>query len=165
MPGYWYIEGADGRHYCYAKEPTFVCPMGEPVEYDRPEGSEDSEPTARLTVEAIVPAASQLGMDPLRLAKLIRSAHHRAGAGRARVDGRLTDMCAACGHKLQRQGFRYWIEAKPLTTDSRTRIAQRLGFSEYQQVEGSWYATTKRDAQTWARGRVRALPPSAAPPR
>ena len=165
MVGYWYIEGADGRRYCYAKEPTFVCPMGEPVEYDRVEDSEDREPTARLTVPAITPAAERLAMDPLLLAKLIRSAHQRHGAGRARVDGRLTDTCAACGHKMVRHGFRYWIEAKPRTADPRTRIAQRLGFSEYQQVEGSWYARTKRDAQTWARGRVRALPPSAAAPR
>ena len=88
MPGYWYIEGADGRHYCYAKEPTFVCPMGEPVEYDRVEDSEDREPTARLTVPAIMPAAEQLAMDALLLAKMIRSAHRRHGAGRARVDGR-----------------------------------------------------------------------------
>ena len=44
MPGYWYIEGADGRHYCYAKEPTFVCPMGEPVVFDRPEGSGTASP-------------------------------------------------------------------------------------------------------------------------
>jgi hypothetical protein len=94
-------------------------------------------------------------MDPMRLAKLIRSAHHCSGAGRARIDGRLTDTCSACGHKLTRKGFRYWIEAKPHVPNARARIAQRLGYGEYEQVEGSWYAETKRDAQTWAQGRAK----------
>lgn len=154
MAGYWYIEGADGRHYCYAKEPTYLCPMAEPVLFDRAEDCEGSEPVPRLTVPAITPAAQQLAIDPLLLAKLIRSAHHRIGAGRARVDGRLTDTCAACGHKLTRKGFRYWIEAKPPRSHPRAQIAQRLGFSEYEHVEGSWYAKTKRDARAWARGRA-----------
>jgi hypothetical protein len=154
MSGYWYIGGADGRRYCFAKEPTFVCPMSEPVVFDRPEDGADREPVPRLTVPAITPAAEQLAMSPLLLANLIRSAHNRPGAGRARVDGRLTETCAACGHKLIRKGFRYWIEAKPAAASSRTRIARRLGFSEYEQVEGSWYAKTKRDARTWARGRA-----------
>ena len=155
MPGYWYIEGADGRRYCYAKDPTYLCPMGDPVVYERSEDSEDSEPVPRLTLDVMVPAAERLGMDQMLLAKVIGSAHLRAGAGRARIDGRLTDICATCGHKLIRKGFRYWIEAKPRTADSQTRIAQRLGFSDYRQVEGSWYANTKRDAQTWAQGRAR----------
>jgi hypothetical protein len=58
MAGYWYIEGADGRHYCYAKDPTYVCPMGEPVVFERNEGAEDVGPTARLMVKEIVPRPS-----------------------------------------------------------------------------------------------------------
>jgi hypothetical protein len=154
MAGYWYFKGTDGRRYCYAKDPTYVCPMSEPLIYTRREDSDSTELDPCLAIAEMTPAAQELGMNPIRLAELIASSHRQAGASRARVDGRLMDICATCGHRMIRKGYRHWIEETPRTADSQTRIAQRLGFSDYRQVEGSWYSKTKRDARSWAHSRA-----------
>lgn len=152
---YWYIDGKDGRHYCYAKEPTFLCPMGEPTEYvvPAPEGSETegAHVLKDATKAAVTAAAEQLGMDPVLLGMIVKRGHsHRHG--RRRVDGRLTDQCVACGARMERKGFRVWIEALPTEEDAQSRIADRLGFSGYRPVPGSsFYLDTKKEAAQWAR--------------
>lgn len=138
MRGYWYIEGDDGRHYCYSKEPTYECPVG----------------GMRSLGDILELAAGEVGIDPKFM---LRRLQH--SAGRARVEGRLTDVCLGCGHKLDRLGFRYWIEGEPTEDEdtSSSRIAARLGLGDgFVTVEGPWYAKTKKDAQAWARQRVAA---------
>lgn len=164
MHSYFYYEGTDGRHYCYAKTPTFTCPMAEPVEV-RPtvieprEGERDITHEHHLTAEhaeAITAAAAALGMDALKLGMALRSHHQRRGAQRERVNGKLTDTCAACGHRMEREGFRVWVEELPLGEDAQSRIADRLGFSSWRTVPGSSrYLDTKKEAQGWARDESR----------
>jgi hypothetical protein len=133
LGGYWYRPGRDGRRYCYAKETSWRCPVG----------------SAERLGDVLELAAQEVGIDPAYLLARLRHS-----ASRARVDGKLGDTCAACGHRLERLGFRYWIEAK--SDDGIAELERRFGGDGFRQVEGSWYAQTKRDAQAWAAQRARA---------
>lgn len=150
---YFYVEGVDGRHYCYAKTPTFTCPMAEPVEYVPNANGEGGEHRLKSgLVETFDEAASALSMGPVLLGKVLKTAHQRKGTERLRVDDRLTDLCAVCGHRMERLGFRVWIEHLPTEEDTQSRIANRLGFSGWRTVDGSHrYMDTKKEAQQWAR--------------
>lgn len=133
MTGYWYIEGPDGRRYCWRKEPSYRCPIASATRLD----------------DALETAALRVGIDSAWLLRKI--AGH--APSRRRIEGKLTDICDVCGHRLVRLGFRYWIEAQG-GESTNARLAAILGGDGYSQVEGPWYAKTKRDAQAWAHGRV-----------
>jgi hypothetical protein len=111
--------------------------------------------TRTIPTTAVEAAAAALGADAVQLGKLIRSAHHRFGAGRLRVDGKLTDRCGACGARMERLGFRCWVDAPHEATDSRTRIADRLGFEPPRDHVRTFYVDTKREAAAWARDEQR----------
>jgi hypothetical protein len=145
MGGYWYVPGNDGRRYCYAKEPTFVCPVGNV----KLEGPDDPEPGHYVVTETVEQAAMLLGVEPRFLTGKLRHS-----AERSRVDGRLTDACASCGHKLERLGYRIWVEAKAPKDGAASRINRRLGGDGFVTVEGSWYRGTKKEAQEWAHMRA-----------
>jgi hypothetical protein len=85
-----------------------------------------------------------------------RLRHH---AQRARIDGRLSEQCAACGGRLKRLGFRYWIEGPPPKTQSAeqrtaSELRLRLQGTNFVTLEGPWYAQTKAGAAQWARMRA-----------
>lgn len=150
---YYYQPGPDGRHYCYDSTPTFRCPMSNLLPADE---------RVYVVPRAVNDAADALGVDGDKLTRLLVKAHRSISGGRERVDGKLTNYCAICGHKMERLGFRYWIEAKPgasASSEQRTSaaISQRLGGSGFVQVDGSWYQPTKRAAQDWAQARVAAV--------
>lgn len=136
MGGYWYVEGADGHHFCWSKVPTFECPNADGL--DAPDGIEPVD-----------------GIDGRHLSDLIKYAHRRYSAGRARVDGRLTNQCSVCGVAMTRLGFRAW-ETKPRNEeDSRSRVAERLGFDNHDPVGETKWCRTKKQAEEWARSRAR----------
>jgi hypothetical protein len=146
---YFYFEGADGRRYCYAGEPSFRCPIGA-IERDP-----IAEDAGFILTPAIENAAAELDLDPQFLAERLKHS-----AGRARVGGKLVEKCITCGTKLERLGYRYWIMAKVSDEGAReanARIADRLGFNAdgFVTVEGSWYAETRKAAKAWALGRKR----------
>lgn len=143
---YRYYEGTDGRRYCWSLVPSFRCPVG---------AVEHSTIGAYVLTPAIEQAAQALDVDPQYLARSVKHS-----AERARVGGKLTEDCNACGHRLERLGFAYWIAAKQTPGDSSVSIAIRLGVhgrSGFVMVEGGWYAKTKNDAKAWAWGRVKLL--------
>lgn len=140
LGGYWYIEGADGRHYCYAKEPSFVCPIG----------------SADRLGDLFDTACEEAGISKEWMLRRLRHNGYRA-----RVNDRLTDRCESCGHKLDRLGFRCWIE-EPYTRedlrDSSVRVTVQLnktlsGNTPFKTVK-SFHLDTKREAQRWAREEV-----------
>jgi hypothetical protein len=146
MPGdYFYFRGADGRRYCWNKEPTYTCPIG----------------AAERLGDILEMAAEEVGVKADWLLARIRHSPWRA-----RVDGRLTENCETCGHRMRREGFRYWIEAEPsknATEDQRlaASIHHRLTGDGFVQVSGPWYASTRKGARAWARTRSRELAPRA----
>lgn len=132
--GYWYIEGGDDRHFCYAKTPSFVCRHA------------DGDDLGRLAGLA----AEERGIT--RLAEIVRNAHRRSVSSiRARdAAGKLTDDCAVCGAKLKRLGFAVWEERPAGEETSQHRIAQRLGFGSHVRVGETKYRRTKKAASDWA---------------
>lgn len=138
---YRYLEGADGRRYCFAAEPSFECPVG-----------------AAENIDGLDEFAAAIGVAPEWLLRRIRH-----NGGRHRDDGgKLADTCDACGHKLKRLGFACWVEALPATdaTDdqlSTSRMRKRLGGEGFVRVEGQWYQRTRKDAADWARTRTKAV--------
>ena len=95
------MPGTDGRHYNWAKHPTFECPNADAVTYTPPE-RDGEEGTWTLHRDEISVAAGAIGADAILLAKLLRQRHHTSAAGRLRVDGVLTNRCAVCGAKMTR---------------------------------------------------------------
>lgn len=135
-----YFAGKAGARYCYAAHPTYRCPLAEP------------------DVDELAPVAPSLGADPERFAKLLQAAHRRGGELRARVDGKLTEDCSVCGHRLERLGFRAWIDA-PIPPARQTEAQRRnaafartFGGDPVQRetLRATWHAT-KREAIAWAR--------------
>ena len=148
-PSYWYLPGTDGRHYSWAKHPTFECPNADAVTYT-PAEQEGDEGTWTLDRSEIAVAAAAIDADPILLAKLLRQRHHTSAAGRLRVDGVLTQRCAVCGAKMKRKGFRAWIDA-PSDDAAAQRVSSRLGFAPPRTtIRTTWHATRK-DAAAWAR--------------
>lgn len=145
---YVYYEGADGRRYCWESEPTFRCPVGA-IERDP-----IAEDFGYVLTAPIIAAADKLAIDPQFLAGKLKHSPERT-----RVDGRLTDDCNSCGHRMERLGYRYWImakEAESAASEANRRVADRLGFNAdgFVIVDGSWYAKTRKDAKAWAWNRV-----------
>jgi hypothetical protein len=129
---YWYYEGPDDRHFCWAKAPTFVCENAEGLR------EEDAE---RIAVE--------LGIT--KIDEIIANAHRRAAVSlRERVDGKLTDSCRVCGAKLTRKGFAAWEERPADPTSSKARIGARLGLHSHERVGTTRYFRTKAKAKAWA---------------
>lgn len=149
---YRYWNGPGGTRYCFNVEPTFVCPNVEPV---RPTNLRDEQGWTSPP-ENVRQAANLLGMQPVKLGRMIRKAHHSFTHTRERVEGKLTDRCACCGTKMDRLGFRVWVE-RPKTEDELTaqdrtssHVAERLGFSGERTVTvRSAYTDTKREAKQW----------------
>lgn len=152
--GYWAYPEVDGVRFCYAKAPTYRCPIAEAL--GRPVGAALAEGAApRLP---LAEAADVLGIDPTRLGAMLRTAHSRSHEVRARVDGKPTDRCAVCGHRLDRLGFRVWREhlvpEGELTSEQRAsaRLGEVFGGDGlYWATTESLYLDTKREAATWAR--------------
>jgi hypothetical protein len=143
MGGYWYVGPAsDGRRFCWAKEPSFRCPIHEDAYAIRREGSTMADGLATRA------AAGVLGVDPRWLAMRIAGGSH----GRTRVDGKLTDRCH-CGVKMERLGFAYWTEREaPERTDAGAELTRHMfGNQPTEQLGERRYADTKREAQVWAR--------------
>lgn len=153
---YRYYEGKDGRHYCYAPHPTFACPLADPVVY-QPSDDGEGEGTWTLrdeTREAIYAAAQALGVEPVDLAKMLRTMHQRRGQARRRdAAGKLTDTCDTCGGKLKRLGFRAWIEREPREEEltSSDRIGQQFNGRPNWRTDETHYFGTKKEAIEWAR--------------
>lgn len=136
--GYWYVGPApDGRRFCYAKAPSYICPVHEAAqEARRPEAEAPPQLAA---------AAEALGVEVRWLAASVG----RYGHERARVDGKLTERCR-CGARMRRLGFACWEEAPPTEEGSLDRMAERLGFSHMERGQ-TRYQDTKREAEAWAR--------------
>lgn len=153
---YRYWDGPEGTRYCFNIEPTFICPNAEPVKPHKIDWPEGDEHTWTSPPENVRQAAHLLGMQPVKLGNMIRKAHQSFTHTRERIDGKLTNRCACCGTKMDRLGFRVWIERpkaeEELTAGDRTSsgVAQRLGFSgERTVIIRSAYTDTKREAKQW----------------
>lgn len=149
-PSYWYLPGTDGRHYSWAKHPTFECPNADAVTYTPP-AQEGDEGTWTLDREEIAVAAAAIDADPILLAKLLRQRHQTSAVtGRLRVAGVLTQRCAVCGAKMKRKGFRAWIDA-PSEDAASQRVSSRLGFAPPRTTIRTTWHPTRKDAAAWAR--------------
>lgn len=122
---YWMIHGADGKDYCWAKEPSYRCPIG----------------SAERLGDILAAACEVIGIDPAWLLRRMKHSPYRK-----RVNGRLTDRCETCGHKLERLGF--WCSIR--THDHEQSVA---GFA-MANIEKQFYVDTKREAERWARDEV-----------
>lgn len=136
---YWELKGdPEGRRFCFTVTPWFVCPYAEEIpQWMRSE--------ARLE-----------GLDGELVAELWRRGHRHKG-GRARVGGRLTDRCDACGARMDARGYSAYVERDPtaaeLTGERATaqRIGERLGFrGPSVRVKGVTGLATRREAKQWA---------------
>jgi hypothetical protein len=128
---YW--EAPDGRHFNYDVEPTFHCPNA-----------------AGIAGPAVAVAAEALGADAEPLARIIERAHGSHRYGRVRdANGRLTDRCTICGARMERKGFRCWIDEPNTADESGARIASRLGFEPPRQTIRVVWLDTKREAREW----------------
>lgn len=139
MGGYWYVEGADGVHYCWAKVPTFRCPFGE-------------GPPVALT-DALDSEAENGWPTSDKLVRMFQRAHGTGMGGRERDEqDRLTDRCRGCGAQLERLGYRAWAEReKPPGEHGEGVVAEALGFGRVQPIGDARYFRTKKQAAAWAR--------------
>jgi hypothetical protein len=145
--GYWYVAGGNGEQFCWAKDATFLCPHGY---FDRVR-LESGETVNRILTSEVERAAVALGGDPELLARMLERAHASHGAGRQRVDGKLTDLCTICGAKMERKGFACWKQVPNEPDSAQARIAGRLGFSNTRHEGVIHYRPTKKEAEQWAR--------------
>lgn len=138
---YRYYQGAPGRRYCYAPDPTFTCPYGQ-LKYTT-ENEEWSAP------EPFMQAAALLDVFPDSLVRLVVRGHRNNR--RARIDGKLTDRCDNCGHRMERLGFRCWVEQDkpPGQFGTSDEITSRLGGTPTEIVK-TVYLDTKKEARSWA---------------
>jgi hypothetical protein len=89
---------------------------------------------------------------------------HRSFTHTRRRDagGKLTSTCDCCGSRMERMGFRVWIE-RPKTAAEMTdtdgvsaAIAKRIGGDGVRTVTlRSFYLETKREATDWALDELR----------
>jgi hypothetical protein len=136
---YFYVgPAADGRRFCWAKAPSFTCPVHE-------RAYEARLPDGPLPV-AMSDAAYRLGLDARWLARRIAQGTH----GRARVDGKLTDRCQ-CGAKMRRNGFACWAEREDTSEGVSQDLTRHLGSTPVVRVGPTRYMDTKREAEAWAR--------------
>ena len=122
-------------------------PTRSPTRPARPEGDEGTWTLdrAEIAVAAAARSAPTRSCSPSSCASATD-----VGAGRLRVDGVLTDRCAVCGAKMNRKGFRGWIDA-PVTDAPAKRIAGRLGLAEPRETQRVTWHPTKKDAEAWAK--------------
>jgi hypothetical protein len=150
MSTYWVYTASDGRRYCWNKEPTFSCPLVDPLA-DRPDP--DGDPVSPFG-RGIDEAAAALSVAPADLAGVLRRAHRSTsgkGTRRRRVGGRLTDLCDVCGRRMKRLGFRAWIEVPDTSERTGTQITRMMFGAAYWPVrDSSRYFDTKKEAQSWA---------------
>jgi hypothetical protein len=143
-----YYRGGD-RRFVYDVEATYRCPwaLGPPPD-----------------VLATALAGGLTG-----LSVIFAKAHRQATRIRAQdSNGRKTDRCATCGAKLEKVGYRAWIEAPypdvvaelrrlgrgedASAAEGSARISERLGGDEYAPWPGSSrYFGLKREAVAWCR--------------
>lgn len=145
----WYVSGPSGLHFNWSKHPSFECPNADPVSYTAAERDGEGG-TWALQRDEVAAAAAAIGADPVMLGQLLRQRHASHGAGRLRVDGKLTDRCAICGAKMTRKGFRAWID-EPNSDPASQRIAGRIGFGAPRITVRTTWHPTKREAEAWAR--------------
>lgn len=144
----WYLSGPDGLRFNWNKAPTFACPNADVVTYVAGEdGGEGTWTLQRLEVAA---AAAAIGADPVMLGRLLQQRHASFTAGRLRVDGRLTDLCAVCGTTMTRKGFRAWID-EPSADATSQRVAGRLGLDGPRTTVRRTWHQTKAGAEAWVR--------------
>lgn len=138
---YRYYQGAPGRRYCWAVDPTFICPNGALKYSSADEEWEVPEPFMR--------AAEILDVFPSSLVKMVVRGHRNNR--RLRENGRLTDRCETCGTRMKREGFRAWIEQdkRPEDLGTSDQITLRLGGSPSHIVK-TIYFDTKKEAVAWA---------------
>lgn len=159
----WALTAPDGRRFLWNKAPTYLCPLADPVEYPGREGGEHVLRPA--TAPALEAAAAAIGGDALLLGRAIRLAHQRAhGTQRLRVNDRPTDLCAVCGARLERLGFRIWIDTPRDPTTVERQLAEHLGLDAPREVLFNSYADTKREAEAWARDELAGAKAAAADP-
>lgn len=126
--GYWYIEGADGRHYCWSKQATDLCPNRD-----------------GMIVHDLL-ADNDCGLDVQLIAKSIQRSH------RQYHDDLRKGYCGACGMRLERLGYDTWVE-EPNPSEVTQRVADRLGYGgAWRRVDGSLRRfKLKREAEAYAR--------------
>lgn len=142
--GYWYVSGADGLHCCWAKSPSYSCPFANGID----------DPEIVPVTSRLLPAIAETGMSVERVSRAVKRVHSSSNL-RARVDGKLTEHCAACGAKLTRHGFAAWLE-RELPDDAELTPSQRIsegifGTAPTERVGEQRYFRTKRKAEEWAR--------------
>jgi hypothetical protein len=128
---FYYLEAKSDNNlrFCWDSTPGYHCPV------------------AQLTVDdlGLIQAAQALGVTPGWLERRVK---HNPVRERA-ANGKLTETCVYCGHKLERLGFRCWVERR--TTDpAKLRIMGRIGGFMGEKIDGPWYRKTKKEAQDWA---------------
>lgn len=141
---YHYYEGAPGTRYCWALDPTFICPISQ-LKYDTAD-EQWSVP------DEFTAAANLLGVEPSSLLRLMVRGHRNNR--RMRIDGKLTDRCETCGHKMERKGFRTWSERD--RTEPREGVGgvsddltRRFGGTP-SEILKTIYFDTKKEARAWA---------------
>jgi hypothetical protein len=169
-----YYQGPGGEHVCWNVEPTFQCPLAR-VQYDvldmetgETRGPVESQSETvgitytRHVSPAMAQAAAVLGVDGKLLERIVERAHH-SNYGRLRVNGKLTDRCKACGGKMDRLGFRVWVD-RPIAAGEETEgertgkmMARRMGFAAPMRTVKSAHVDTKREAIAWARDELAML--------
>jgi hypothetical protein len=147
--GWQYVPDARGRHYNWAKHPTFECPNADTLTYT-PSEHDGEEGTWTLDRDEISIAAAAIGADPILLAKVLRQRHQTMTAGRLRVDGVLTDRCSVCGTKMTRKGFRAWID-EPSQDAASQRVSKRIGVGPPRTTIRVTWHSTRVEAAKWAR--------------
>jgi hypothetical protein len=151
---YRYYEAPDGRRFCWNVEPTFVCPL---AWFERT----DDEAKARIATPAVEAAAAALGCGIAELLRMLERQHRSFTNTRRRdAGGKLTNTCDCCGSRMQREGFRVWVEQpkRELSETDRVSaaISKRLGGDGVQtETLRSFYLETKREATDWALDELR----------
>jgi hypothetical protein len=154
MGGSWYMDAPGDRRFNWNKQPTYVCPLGDPLDFpERVEGEEPGPPVLKPeSATRFEEGAMYMACDPILLAKAVRKAHHSFTAGRRRDEsGALTDECAVCGARMNRLGFRAWEDVPRHDDKMGQRVAARLGMDLPRKVLRSRYFRTKKQAEAWAR--------------
>jgi hypothetical protein len=161
MSAYRYWQGPGGERVCISTHPTFVCPHGS---FER-ERDEEGKVIRRIPTPAAEAAARALGADVDLVVRMLDRQHGQVSAGRRRVDGKLTDDCAVCGARMERKGFRVWIE-RPVPEEERTEgerasaaINSRLNGGPavaFRTAKTAWL-DTKREARAWCLDELRIL--------
>lgn len=164
---YWHIKGdPEEREFCYTTTPLYVCRFasvryevtdmasGEKTIVERPPEERVGITFRHAPSDDVVAAAAHMGMDPSKLAHLIRKGHFHAE--RARVDGKLTDRCSACGRRMENKGCSAYVQRprREDEDDSTSRVNRRLseamGFGGPMVRLKGVTGLPRKDAKQWA---------------